>query len=70
MNFGFGGIWMIVIWIVIIAAIVFAIRGLTGSSRGEDRHAESPLEVLKRRYAAGDISQAEFETKKHDLISS
>jgi putative membrane protein len=35
-----------------------------GYGRG---HGESPMEILKRRYAAGEIGREEFEEKKKDL---
>ncbi len=31
------------------------------------RHSETPLEILKRRYANGEISKTEFEEMKRDL---
>jgi len=31
-------------------------------------HAESALEILKKRYARGEIGREEFEEKKKDLV--
>ena len=31
-------------------------------------HTESALEILKKRYARGEISKEEFEAKKKDLV--
>jgi putative membrane protein len=70
---GFGmGFGMILFWIAIIAVVVLIIKGLANnnnSTREEERsQQESPLDILKRRYAAGEIPRDEFENKKHDLI--
>jgi putative membrane protein len=66
-----GGFGMIFFWIVLIVIIVIMVRLLftktnkTNEERTE--HKETPLEILKRRYASGEIDKAEFEEKKKDL---
>ncbi len=61
---------MALFWIVVVVAIVLAIRALGDRPRyagppGPPR--ETPLEILQRRYAAGEIDRREFEEKKRDL---
>ena len=66
----FGGILMIAFWIAVIVGIVFLIRWLVLSVRpGSHGTAggESALEILKKRYARGEINKEEFEEKKRDL---
>lgn len=65
---GFGWWWfmpifMIIFWGLIIWGIVALIRRASSSSG----QADSALEVLKRRYAKGEINKEEFEQKKKDL---
>ena len=68
-GMGFNGIWMILFWIVILGAGVWALASLfpransyPPSSTGNDS-----LEVLKERYARGEISKEEYQTIRHDL---
>ena len=66
----FGFIWMVLFWGLIVLAIVALVRWLSRS--GAERPAageDSALEILKRRYAKGEIDQAEFEGKKRDLTA-
>jgi len=66
------GIWMVftlIFWILLIAGIVFLITWLVQRAVGtESRMEETALEILKKRYAKGEIAKAEFEEKKRDLV--
>jgi len=65
----FGPIMMLAFWAVIIIAVIFLIRWLMVSSRGgiSPRTEDSALEILKKRYARGEIKKEEFEQMKKDL---
>lgn len=62
----FGPLMMVVVWAAIILFVVWLVREARGT-RGE-RNA-SALEILKERYAKGEIERKEFEEKKRDLES-
>ena len=53
--------------IVIVLGLVFAFRAAAGASGGNRQAEETPLEILEKRYARGEITKEEFETKKRDL---
>ncbi len=61
---------MALFWIGLIVAILLFIRWLvvSGSRRkGPARGEDSALEILRMRYAKGEIGREEFEQKKKDL---
>ena len=66
--------WMVGGWIMmllflglLIAGIVVLVRALTGRSMFAQPSYDSALEVLRRRYAAGEISKDQFEEMKRTL---
>jgi putative membrane protein len=65
---GYGGVFMWLILIIVVAVIVYLVYnrnigggGYLGGRRG------SPMDILKTRYAKGEISKEEFERLKKDL---
>ena len=71
---GYGWMWfmpvfMVAFWGLIIWAVVALVQGLsqTGGFRGASDQQDSALEILKRRYARGEIGKEEFEEKKEVL---
>jgi uncharacterized membrane protein len=51
-------------------AVVFALRGLTWGGQTSLRSSAedaSPKDILKRRYAAGEVGREDFLQRLHDL---
>lgn len=73
-GYGMGWIWTIIMfafWIAVIVGVIFLIRwvAITMRTGGQSARSEdSALEILKRRYARGEINKEEFEEKKKDLM--
>ncbi len=69
MDGGGFGLLRMLFWMALLVLVVVAIsRSLQGRPGGAtDSREESPMEILKRRYAQGEIDREEFEAKKGDL---
>jgi putative membrane protein len=67
---GYGGIFMWLILILIAGVIIyFVVNGSKRPANPADSTKESPMEILKRRYASGEISKEEFDRLKKDIES-
>jgi putative membrane protein len=70
---GFGGWLMFLFGIVILGLIIWGIIALARRTGGGSccgpvsQHSDSALEILKSRYAKGEIGKDEFEEKKKTL---
>ena len=69
-GWGFMPLFGILFLGLLIWAVVYFMRGvgLPGSSNSSSRQQDSALEILKRRYARGEISKEEYEEKKKALV--
>jgi putative membrane protein len=63
---GVGWLWMVLVWAVVIGLVIWAAGALFGT---RERSADpAPLDTLKRRYAAGEITAEEFDQAKRALV--
>ena len=65
-----GGMWMIfppLLFFIALIMIPLYLWQRGGSSKSSGDNSEPPLEVLKKRYAKGEISKDQFEQIKKDI---
>ena len=64
-------LFMTVFWLAVLAlvivGIVYLFRLLQAGAGERMRGQETPLDILQKRYASGEINKKEFEEKKRDL---
>jgi putative membrane protein len=56
-------------WGLVLVGLVLLVRWLWGQNPPALRGQDSPLEILKRRYARGEITREEFESIRRDLLA-
>ncbi len=67
---GFGFIFMALFWIVIIGAGIWLLSNLFPKNNGTPSRPsdnETALDILKQRYARGELTKEEYESMRHDL---
>lgn len=67
--FGMMGMWlmMLVFWGGLILLAVWLAKGLFNPTPERPPERQTPQEILRQRYARGEISRAEYEQMRHDL---
>ncbi|MFW5944891.1 MAG: SHOCT domain-containing protein [Bacteroidota bacterium] len=62
-------LWIVIIAAILIIAIIVILSRTSGTRNSKTAFSpeDSPLDMLKKRYAAGEISKEEFEEMKQDL---
>jgi putative membrane protein len=73
MNFWWGGAFMWIVFLIVIVVVVYFVLQSTRPRSYDSSFRETPretsIDILKRRYARGEISKEEFEQMKKDLES-
>ena len=62
----FGWLFIVIFSIFIVLGVIHLVN-LISTGRGRETHGESPLHILKRRYAKGEITREEFEKMKDEI---
>lgn len=63
-----GWLATILFWLVIILSLIFLIKKMfEGTQLENEFDSQRALDILKERYARGEIDRHEFEQKKRDL---
>ncbi|MDP2684349.1 MAG: SHOCT domain-containing protein [bacterium] len=62
-----GWMFMIIFWVIGITLFILFIKWVVDQGKRERQYNKTPLDVLKERYARGEIDDKEFEEKKKKL---
>lgn len=65
----FGPILMIAFWVLVIGGIVYLVKTIAGGRMSTSTKEETAIDILKKRYAKGEIDAEEFSKRKKDLES-
>jgi len=69
MNGMFGGMWFgWIFWILLLVVIIWVVSQLLNKNQNTTNYkSESAMDILKKRYAKGEITKEEFQSMKKDL---
>ena len=67
MTYGYGGGFMWLIVLVLVGIVIYFLFQVSKSKGSDGSIIETPLDILKKRYAKGEIDKEEFDRKKKDL---
>lgn len=57
------GFWSVLVVLGLMALVILAMRALDDGRRSDDSR-EDPLEILNRRYAAGELDDADYDKRR------
>jgi putative membrane protein len=67
-NMGWMGFWMVFGWIIGLAVLILLVWIVARAAGGQPGRAEeTPEQILKRRYARGEMDREDYERRLSDL---
>jgi len=67
MDYGYGGIVMWIGLLLVLGLVIYVLWLQKNSGAPKRGERETPLDILKKRYARGEIDKEEFERIKKEL---
>lgn len=67
MDCGYGGMFMWIIFLVVIGVVIYFIVQISQKKSADISSKGTPLDILKKRYAKGEITKEKFEKMREDL---
>ncbi len=67
-NFGLMGSIIWILWIAVILSAIFLIKWFLHDHPFREISEPSALEILKQRYAQGEVGMDEYEQRRNDLL--
>jgi putative membrane protein len=61
-----GGGFMWIIWIILFVVLIYILKDFT-PDRNQTKNDEDALEILKKRYARGEIDEQEYARRRNEL---
>ncbi len=62
-----GWVLMILFWAAVIFGVIYLLVAVAGRGGRDGGREKTPLEILKARYARGEIDREQFEQMKKDI---
>ena len=66
-GYGYGGMFMGILFLVLLGVVIYFIVQNIRSKNGAGQTQESPIDILKKRYAKGEITKEDFDRMKSEL---
>ena len=66
-GYGYGGMFMWVIFLIVLGLAIYIIMRFVKTRKVTGKAQDTPLDIIKRRYAQKEITKEEFDRMKRDL---
>jgi len=66
-GYGYGGMFMGILFIILLGVAIYFIVQNIRSKNVEGQSSETPIDILKKRYAKGEITKEDFDRMKNEL---
>jgi putative membrane protein len=64
-GFGYGGMFMWILFLILLGVVIYFIIQNTKSKNVDGQSGETPIDILKKRYAKGEITKEDFDRMKN-----
>lgn len=66
-GYGYGGMFMGILFLILLSVMIYFIVQYVRSKNEIGRTNETPIDILKKRYAKGEITKEDFDRMKNEL---